>query len=103
MACKSVSSSMANFFRTAFGDAVISAAALILLILMLVSVDDRVRERVSGFWGAPSSSEIVGAGREVGSLVTVVFVAVKDQSVAHAPLAIFALAATVLVLFMVRT
>jgi hypothetical protein len=94
---------MANLIRRTLGDAVISMTALIFLILMLVSIDDRVRDRVSGFWGTPSSSEIVGASREVGSLVSVVFEAVKDQSVAHAPLAIFALAATVLVLFMVRT
>lgn len=90
--------------RRAFGDAVISVTALFILLLMLVSIDDRVRDRVSGFWGGgPNSSEIVGAGRELGSLVTVMFVAVKDQSIEHAPLAIFTVAATILVLFMVRT
>jgi hypothetical protein len=45
----------------------------------------------------------VGAGKEVNAVVTIVFDVVKDQSVAHAPLVIFALAAMVLVLFMVRT
>jgi len=89
--------------RRALGDAIISMTALILLILMLVSVDDRVRDRVSGVFVAPHSSELVGAGRELGSLVSVMFEVVKDQSVEHAPLAIFAVAATVLVLFMLRT
>jgi hypothetical protein len=75
-----------------------------MLLVMLLSVDDRVRDRVSGvFGGAPNSSQLVGAGKEVTGLVTVVYEAVKDQSVEHAPLAIFTVAGTVLVLFMVRT
>lgn len=96
---------MGSFSRRAFGDAIISVGALIILLVLLVSVDDRVRERVSGgvFGGAPSSSELVGAGKEVTGLVTIVVEAVKDQSVEHAPLAIFTVAAIVLVLFMVRT
>jgi len=89
--------------RRALGDAVISVTALFILLMMLISVDDRVRDRVSGFWGAPNSSAIAGASQQLGTLASVVFDAVKDQSVAHAPLAIFALAATVLVLFMIRT
>ena len=88
--------------RRALGDAIISLTGLLFLILMLVSVDDRVRDRVSVIW-TPNSSELVGAGRELGSLVSVVFESVKDQSVAHAPLAVFTVAATVLVLFMLRT
>lgn len=88
--------------RRTLGDAVISLAALLFLLLMLVSVDGRVRDRVSVIW-TPDSSELVGAGRELGSMVSVVFEAVKDQSVAHAPLALFTVAATVLVLFMLRT
>jgi len=86
------------------GDAVISVTAVLLLIVMLISVDDRVRDRVSGFWGgSPHASELVDTGQQLGSLVSLMYVSVKDQSVAHAPLTIFALAATVLVLFMLRT
>ena len=95
---------MASFIRRAFGDAIISVFALIILLVLLLSVDDRVRDRVSGTFGdAPNSSQIVGAGKELTGLVTTVFEALKDQSVEHAPLAIFTVAATVLVLFMVRT
>ena len=90
--------------RRALGDAAISLFALIALLVALVSVDDRVRERVASVVGTtPNTSQLVGAGREISGLVTLVFDAVKDQSVAHAPLVIFAVAATVLVLFMVRT
>ena len=51
----------------------------------------------------PNSAELVGAGKEVSGVVAVVFDALKDQSVAHAPLVIFAMVAMVLVLFMLRT
>lgn len=90
--------------RRAFGDAVISMAALLLLLLMLVSVDDRVRDQVSGLvHGTPSSSQIAGVGRQLRDVADVALEAIRDQSVDHAPLMIFTLAATVLVLFMVRT
>ena len=90
--------------RRAFGDGIISAAALLFLLIMLVSIDDRVRDRVAGLIGTtPNSSELVSTGKEIGGFVNVVFDAVQDQSVAHAPLVIFAAAATVLVIFMVRT
>jgi len=90
--------------KRAFGDALISVAALILLLLMLASVDERVREQITGFVsGAPSSAELVTVKRHVRDVTSVVIDAARDQSVAHAPLVIFSVAATVLVLFMVRT
>jgi len=90
--------------RRAIGDAVISVSALLILLLMLASVDERVRERMAGlFVSAPSTTELVGTGKDVSGLVAVVYDAVKDQSVAHAPLVLFAVVATVLVVFMVRT
>jgi hypothetical protein len=90
--------------RRGLGEAAISLLALGVLLAALVAVDDRVRERVVRFLGTkPNSAELVGAGKEISGVVAVVFDAVKDQSMAHAPLVIFALAATVLVLFMLRT
>jgi len=95
---------MGNIVRRALGDATISFFALVILLVMLASVDDRVREQVSAVLGpAQGSSQLVGAGQEISSLVAVIFDAVKDQSISHAPLVIFALVATVLVLFMLRT
>ena len=88
--------------RRVLSDALISLAALVLLCTLLIAVDDRVRQRVSGFW-APDSSEFAGAGQQVGSFVTLTYEVVKDQSIAHAPLTIFTVAAAVLVIFMVRT
>jgi hypothetical protein len=88
--------------RRLLGDAVISLAALLLLFAVLLAVDDRIRERVSGVW-APDSSELVGASQQFGSFVTLTYEVVKDQSIQHAPMTIFTLAAAVLVIFMVRT
>lgn len=88
--------------RRVLGDALISAGAMLILLLVLVSVDDRVRERVSAL-ATPSRSELVSAGTMVGEVLAVVVRAARDQSVEHAPMMIFAVAATVLVLCMLRT
>jgi hypothetical protein len=88
--------------RRLFGDALMSFAALLLLFTVLLAVDGRVRERVSGVW-APDSSQLAGASQQVGSFVTVAYEVARDYSMEHAPMTIFALAATVLVVFMVRT
>jgi hypothetical protein len=89
--------------RRRFGEALISAGALVLLLLTLVAVDDRVREQVSLRFRTSPTADLVTAGTQVRDLASVVFVAARDQSVAHAPLVIFALAAAVLTLFMLRT
>jgi len=95
---------MGNTVRRRLGDATISFFALVILLVTLASVDDRVREQVSAVLSpAHGSSQLVGAGQEISSLAAVVFDAVKDQSISHAPLVIFALVATVLVMFMLRT
>ena len=89
--------------RRAFGDALWSAGALVLLLLALVSLDDRVREQLSLRFGRGASIELTNAGAEIRDFATVLLDAVRNQSIEHAPLMIFALAATVLVLFMLRT
>ena len=90
--------------RRVINDALISLGALVLLLVALVSIDDRVRERVTAMLSTPpSSAEIAGAGAQAGQISTLVYKAARDQSVEHAPMVIFGVAATVLVLFMLRT
>jgi hypothetical protein len=90
--------------RRAFSDTLISMGALAAVLLALVAVDDRVREQVSLRFGHSSAStELMHVGRGASDLVAVVIQAAKDQSLDHAPLMIFVLAASVLVLFMLRT
>jgi hypothetical protein len=90
--------------RRVISDALISLGALVLLLVLLVSIDDRVRERVTQMvTSPPSSAEIAGAGAQIENVSVVLFRAARDQSVDHGPMVIFAVAAVVLVLFMLRT
>jgi hypothetical protein len=86
--------------RRVFGDAVISLCALLALLLMLVAIDPRVRVQVASAWGGSTSTSVSKDLREIS---TVVLSAIQDRGIDNAPLMIFALAATVLVLFMLRT
>jgi hypothetical protein len=89
--------------RSVFTERLLAAAALVILIVALVAVDDRVREQMSSrFVGPQASTEIVAAGTQARGLAWVAYDAVRDQSLEHAPLTIFAIAATVLVFFMLR-
>ena len=90
--------------RRAFGDTLISVGALATLLATLVLVDDRVREQVSmRFSGRTPSTELADAGTHARNLAHVMMTAAHDQGLEHAPMLIFVLAATVLVLFMLRT
>jgi hypothetical protein len=89
--------------RRAFGDAMISLGAVLLLLMMLVTIDPRVREQVSGAWGGPGSPRVATINSQMREVTSVVVTAARDHSIDNAPLMIFALAATVLVLFMLRT
>jgi hypothetical protein len=51
----------------------------------------------------PSTARIADAGAQIENVSTVMFKAARYQSVEHAPLVIFGVAATILVLFMLRT
>lgn len=79
-----------------------SAGTVIVLLLVLVAFDDGVRDHLSRRVAHPSV-ELASVGRQVRDLTTVIASAARDQSLGHAPLLIFTLAAAVLVLFMLRT
>ena len=88
--------------RRVLTDGLISAAALITLLLALVAIDDRVREQILMRVSAGPSAQISSLGSKLGDVATIVAAAARDQSIEHAPLMIFAVAGTVLVLFMLR-
>jgi hypothetical protein len=90
--------------RRAFSDTLISVMALCALILILASLDDRVRDPLTrSVAPGQASAQVANAGATVSNLTAVVVTAVRDQSIEHSPLVIFVLAAAVLVLFMLRT
>ena len=88
--------------RRVLGDALISLGSVLVLLVLLVSVDPRVREQVTNALtsGSPTVHTIRGQARAVSS---VVISAARDHSIDQAPLMIFAVAATVLVVVMLRT
>ena len=80
-----------------------SAGTGVILLLILIAFDDRVRDHVSRRVVAQPSVELASVGRQVRNLTGVVAASARDQSLGHTPLLIFTLAAAVLVLFMLRT
>ena len=80
-----------------------SAGTVAILLLVLIAFDDGVRDFISRRVVAHPSVELASVSRQVRDLTIVIAGAARDQSLGHAPLLIFALAAAVLVLFMLRT
>ena len=88
--------------RRAFNGALMSAGAVVILVLVLVALDERVRDQI---WrrGATPAVELAGVTHQVDHLTHVMVIAARDQSLAHAPMVVFSVAAGILVLFMLRT
>jgi hypothetical protein len=79
----------------------ISGGVFALLLLALISLDERVRERATEL--ASNAGHVTSWGDRV-SMFTDAFVdAAQYQSIENAPLLIFATVGAVLFLFMVRT
>ena len=89
--------------RRVLNDALLSTAAAGSLLLVLVAADDRVRDQVTRQFGGQSSSALAQAGGQVRDIAQIVADTIRDQSLEHAPLLIFVLVATVLLLAMTRT
>jgi hypothetical protein len=80
-----------------------SVGTVVILLLVLIAFDDRVREFVSRRVVAHPSAELTSVGRQISDFVNVIAQAARTQGLGHAPMLIFALAAAILVLFMLRT
>ena len=79
-----------------------SAAALVVILVALVSFDDRVREQVHLRLSSPSAV-VAEASNGLKNLSEVVMTALRDQSLDRAPLLIFVFGAVMLLLFMLKT
>ena len=90
--------------RRPLGDALLSVGALAVLLTVLVSFDARVREQVAlRMTSGDARAELVGAGVQLRDLTGVLVQAARDQTIVHAPMAIFIVSTVVLVVFMLRT
>lgn len=81
--------------------AVASTGIFALIILTLVSVDERVREKVSEL--AFGGDGLGTWGQRAAYLGDAMWDAARHQSIENAPLVVFATVGAVLFLFMVRT
>jgi len=81
--------------------ALASTGIFALILLALVSVDERVRLRVTEL--VSGGDGIATWGDRAGYLGDALWTAVRHQSIENAPLVVFATVGAVLFLFMVRT
>lgn len=81
-----------------------ATGGLAVLTTCLVAIDQRVRDQIAHILtGQGATGELGSALSQVQQTTEVVLQALRDQSLAYAPLTIFGLAALLLVLFMTRT
>jgi hypothetical protein len=85
--------------KLGFRQGVASAAVFGALLMMLVSIDDRVRDRFADLMSGGVSPWGDRASDLGGALMT----AIRYQSIENAPLLVFAAVGAVLVAFMLRT
>lgn len=84
-------------------DLLVSAAVLAVLLIALAATDTRVRDQFNQIARSTAGAGIGGMSDQLRSVGGAVVEAVWDQSMANAPLTLFVVVATVLVVFMVRT
>jgi hypothetical protein len=80
---------------------VLSLAVFGLVLGSLVSVDERVRERMSDL--VSSSDSLTPWGERASELVNALATAIRHQSIENAPMLVFATVGAVLFVFMFRS
>lgn len=89
--------------RRSYGDLLLSGGVLLFVLAVLVSSDERVREQGSATLRGLSSASAGDLGGRLTEMADVTMDALMSQSLDHAPLLVFIVAASVLVLAMART
>lgn len=82
-------------------EALVSPAVFGVILLMLVSVDERVRDRFGNLLSGGDG--LAPWGDRLADLGDALMSAVRYQSIENAPLLVFATVGVVLVIFMVRS
>lgn len=82
-------------------EAVLSPAVFAAILLMLVSVDDRVRDRFANLFSGGDG--VTSLGGRLADLGGALMSAIRYQSIENAPLLVFATVGAVLVIFMVKS
>lgn len=92
-----------NRWRLRAWDWVGSLVGLVVVLGVLVAVDDRVAARMSLLVSEGASGQVASWTDRAAALGDVVLIALKDQSIEHAPMLVFTVVGALLVLFMLRT
>jgi hypothetical protein len=95
---------VAGVIRRPFSGGLAAAGGMVALLIGLAAIDDRVRDQMTlAITRRGPTEEVANFGTQLQDMAAILAQAVRDQSIAHAPMVIFALAAMVLVLFLTRT
>ena len=89
--------------RRKFVEIGMSIGAVGVLLLILISFDSRVRAEFSQHWDAGPTAEMSTAGQQARRVAVVTALAIQEQGNAHKQIVMMLFAATVLVIFMVKT
>jgi len=89
--------------RRRVNDALISVGAVMLLLAALAALDDRVRAYFVNTASGATPRDAADLGASLSDVGFILLTAVRDQSLAYAPLTIFAIVAAILLVLMVRT
>lgn len=84
-------------------DLIGSIVGFLVVLGALVALDPRVGFHLKALASGGVPGEVSDVGDKLTELGNVLLAAVRDQSLDHAPLLVFSIAAIVLVFFMVRT
>ena len=80
-----------------------AAGGVCALLIGLAAIDDRVHDQVARVVARQGpTAEMASIGSRLEEVGVIVANAMRDQSLEHAPMVIFAVAALVLVLFLTR-
>ena len=85
--------------KRVINDTLISIAAVAMLLVILVSVDQRARDH---FVLTARSASLEQAGERITQAGTVLLAAAQEQSVENAPMTVFVVAGLLLFIFMAR-
>jgi limonene-1,2-epoxide hydrolase len=89
--------------RRVFSERLLSVAAVVVLLMALAALNDGVREHVARRLFTRPTVEVSSAVHRVRAEAGTIAVTARAHSQANQALLVFALAAVVLVLFMLRT
>lgn len=88
--------------RTRARDVIGSLVGFLAVFGTLVLVDERVWYHMRSLVRSGAPDEVRDVGRQLETLSDALLLAIRDQSIDHAPLLLFSAVAIVLVVFMVR-